>query len=246
MVFLPATDLNDADALALLLRDFFDIAVAASEPTWIKTLTVEGQAAIDEELQTIDSELAALQRRHEQALAERTAIRQPLRLLYDTGSGLEEVVLATLEELGAMVRKPTSPGMEDGWISIATEEGPREGVLEIKGTRSRQFKEDGLKQAITWVDRGIKRERKRYKGVFIGNANIGNPPQRRRSAFSSGFAANAALHQIVAITSEDLFRCLQLKRMGTLDVAAFWQGLFNTVGVYDCSVCRDSAEKEAT
>jgi hypothetical protein len=246
LVFLPETDLNGEDALLQLVRDLFEIDVLALEPGWAKSLTIGGQAAVDEELQRIDSDLAALQELREQTIEKRTAIRQPLRLLYDIGSGLEEIVLSVLEELGASVKKPASPGLEDGWISVQSGADVFEGVLEIKGTRGRQFKEDGLKQVITWVDRGIQREMKRYKGIFVGNANVAKPPRQRKPAFSSGFEKNAALHQIVAVTSEDLFRCLELKRAGMLDVHAFWRGLFNTNGLYDCSVCRKAAEIEAT
>ena len=42
-------------------------------------------------------------------------MREPVRLLYLTGTALERVVRQTMAALGATVREPTEGGVEDGW-----------------------------------------------------------------------------------------------------------------------------------
>ena len=210
----------------------YGIEVTAPSPAWAESILIEGQSTIDAEIQRVDAEISEFVRRKELLLAKRTASRQPLRLLFDIGTGLEDIVLSVFEELGAIVRRPDSPGMEDGWITVHVGEDVFQGVLEVKGTRSRQFKEDGLRQLGTWINRGIELEQRRYKGLFVGNADIGTRPERRKSPFSAGFASHAELHSFAAITSTDLFRVLQENRAGALDRETFWRELFETDGVY--------------
>lgn len=231
LVFIPPTASTWEDTVTMLLRDVFNVQLRASEPEWSKTLLVEGQSPFDREITRLEGEFMLLQKQWETAISERTAIRSPLRLLYDVGIGLEEAVREALRELGATVRVPEAPGFEDGWIAVHVDDDVFEGVLEIKGTRSTQFKEEGLKQVVTWVDRGIKLEQKRFKGIFIGNSDVLTPPEDRKPAFSAGFKTTANLHHIAAMTTQDLFHYLELHRAGGLNSAEFWRCLFSTDGI---------------
>ena len=122
---------------------------------------------------------------------------------------------------------------EDGWGTVRVGTMTHEGVLEIKSTRSDQFGEDGRKQLLDWIDRGRTLRQKNYKGIFIGNSGVNQPPDKRPDAFSDSWKKAALLSQICALKSEHLYLVYILHVQKKLSLEDFWTQLFSTNGIFD-------------
>ena len=149
-----------------------------------------------------------------------------------------------MRSLGAHVEDPSEPGKEDGWIVVSFGEKNYEGVLEIKSTKSDQFNEDGRKQLLDWIDRGIRLREKKYKGIFIGNSAVDKPLKERPWAFSDSWQKSSKLSEICAIKTEDLYTIYLLKQSGKLDIEKFWKTLFETDGIFDIKQFLPAQEEE--
>ncbi|MDP9363568.1 MAG: hypothetical protein M3Q10_04955 [Chloroflexota bacterium] len=235
LILLPRSDLGEAESLAVILRDACGIEVETPEPAWVLDLEVPGQARIDEDIRRLADEARSLSERLAAKDAARAAVRRRLKLLYEQHQPLEEVVRETLADLGAEVEPPRDPTKEDGWVRVTVGGQLREGVLEIKGTEKGHFTEHGLRQLSEWVDRGIDREEKVYKGIFVGNAAVATPPDKRPVPFGQNMANGARLRKFVLIRSEDLYLAYGLKTLGLLDTEQFWRAVFDTDGVFDAT-----------
>lgn len=233
LVFLPKTNLPEFEALTTILRDACGVAVDIPEPEWVEGLVAPGQGAIDADLQRMRTKFDSLLACYESKRVERTVVRRPLRLLYDMGTTLEEVVRDTLRALGAEVDDPDTPGKEDGWVMIEVDGIARYGVLEVKATRNDQFGEGGLRQLSEWQQRGRETRKRKFKGIFIGNSAVNRPPAERPLGFSSGFTETATLQEIAALKSEDIYLAYELKTRGLLNTEQFWRDLFATEGIFD-------------
>ncbi len=233
MIFLPKITLNEGDTLLLILEDVFDIKMELPEPEWLKQYSVPGQAEIDKKIKEIETKSKKLSNQLEVEESKRENVRRPLKLLYEIKRPLEPVVREILEELGAQVEEPKENNKEDGWIKVNIEGKTYEGVLEIKSTKSKQFGEEGLKQLLDWINRGIQLRKKKYKGIFIGNNAINIPPNKRPNAFSDGWVKSAELSGICALKSEELYHIYFLNSQKKINLKLFWEEFFNTNGIFD-------------
>lgn len=231
--FLPEIDLDEEETLNLVLRDFCDAAGELPEPVWLSSFEAPGQRASNAKIARIEAEMVNLTATLEEARLERARARLCLKLLYEREFGLEPVVREILRALGANVKDPVEKNKEDGWVTVQVGPTVYEGVLEIKSTKNDQFGEDGRKQLLDWIDRGRTLHHKTYKGIFIGNSAVTTPVDKRPDAFSDSWKKAAALSQICAIKSENLFLAYVLDQGGRLNRDEFWQRLFVTDGVFD-------------
>jgi hypothetical protein len=234
--FLPEISLDADEALQIALRDFCNAASELPEPEWVSGFNVPGQKPIDEKIAQIRAVLAEQQTALEKTIVERIEARTCLKLLYEREFALEPVVRNILRQLGAKVEEPTEKNKEDGWITIQVAETTYEGVLEIKSTKNDQFGEDGRKQLLDWIDRGRTLRNKNYKGIFVGNSAVTKPLKTlsdRPNAFSDSWKKAAALSQICAMKSEELYLIYLLHKQGKLNLDDFWAKLFTTNGIFD-------------
>jgi hypothetical protein len=158
-------------------------------------------------------------------------MRKPLKLLYETRPPLEEAVRSVLEALGAKVEAPGEDrANEDGWVSVQVGDETFEGVLEIKGVKTKHFNFEGLRQLVEWIDRGWTFREKTYKGIVVGNSSREDPPRRRVWPFNPNWVNQAKMRGYVGIRSEDLYVLYRTRR---LDRGEFWRELFSTKGPFD-------------
>lgn len=230
---LPRIKKNEDETLQIVLQDLCGVEVELPEPEWLADYNAPGQEEIDKKMEKISLEIDNSIKDYKKAKEERDVARVCLKLLYEREYALEPAARDILRTLGAHVEDPAETGKEDGWIVISTEDVNYEGVLEIKSTRSDQFSEDGRKQLLDWIDRGIRMREKKYKGIFIGNSAVDKPLKERPWAFSDNWQKSAKLSEICAIKTEDLYFIYLLKQKGRLDVNVFWKALFNTNGIFD-------------
>lgn len=231
--FLPQIDKNEDETIQIVLRDLCEVEADLPEPEWLKEYNAPGQEKIDNKLEQISLNINNSFQELKRARVDREKLRTCLRLLYEREYALEPATRDILRALGAHVEDPSEPGKEDGWIVVAIGEKNYEGVLEIKSTKSDQFNEDGRKQLLDWIDRGIRLREKKYKGIFIGNSAVDKPLKERSWAFSDSWQKSAKLSELCAIKTEDLYHVYLLKQDGKLDTNKFWKTLFETNGVFD-------------
>jgi hypothetical protein len=233
VVFLPRIEASQDETLTIVLRDVCGIEASLPEPEWLADYKAPGQKTVDEEINRIRGEIEAAWERLQEARKKREQVRTCLKLLYEREAGLEPAVRDVLRGLGAHIEDPTEPNKEDGWITVSVGDQTFEGVLEVKSTRSDQFGEDGIRQLLDWIDRGIQLRQKKYKGIFIGNSCVDKPVTERPWPFSDSWCKSVELHSMCALTTKDLYIVHLLKSTGKLDLDAFWQDIFQTNGILD-------------
>lgn len=233
MYFFPKINKNEDETIQIVLRDLCKVEAELPEPEWLKDYNAPGQEKIDKKAEQVTLDMDNSFQELKRTRIEREKIRTCLKLLYEREYALEPATRDILRALGAHVEDPSEHGKEDGWIVVSFGENNYEGVLEIKSTKSDQFNEDGRKQLLDWVDRGIRLREKKYKGIFIGNSAVDKPLNERPWAFSDSWQKSAKLSELCAIKTEDLYWIYLLKQEGKLDVNKFWKALFDTNGIFD-------------
>lgn len=233
LIILPEIDLTEDDTLVIVLRDLCGVESSLPEPAWLEEFNAPGQKAADDKLRQIQTQFDSLIEDYQKAQTEREKSRECLKLLYERGDKLELVVRNIFRGLGAHVEDPEHPGKEDGWLTVQLPGSTAEAVLEVKSTKNPQFGEDGIRQLLDWINRGVQLRQKKYKGIFIGNSSVDKALNERPWPFSDNWAKSAELHELAAITSGDLYVIYILSVSGHLEPEEFWQKLFSCNGVFD-------------
>ena len=233
IIFLPKISLDKDETLLLVLKDIFGIEMKLPEPEWLEQYPAPGQAEIDTKIKEIETKSKKLLNQLEEEKLKRENVRRCLKLLYDTKHSLEPIVREMLQVLGAQLEEPKENNKEDGWVKVNIEGKIYEGVLEIKSTKSEQFGEEGIKQLLNWINRGIRLRKKKYKGIFIGNNAINISPDKRANAFSDGWVKSAELSEICALKSEELYYIYLINSKTNINLNLFWEELFNTNGIFN-------------
>jgi hypothetical protein len=233
MIFLPKINLDEDKTLLLVLEYICGIEMELPEPEWLEQYSAPGQAEIDKKIKEIETKSEKLSNQLEEEQLKKENIRKCLKLLYEIKRPLEPVVREMLEVLGAQVEEPKEDNKEDGWIKIIIDGKTYLGVLEIKSTKSEQFGEEGIKQLLDWINRGIRLRKKKYKGIFIGNNAINISPDKRPNAFSDGWVKSAELSGICALKSEELYFIYSLNSQRKINLNLFWEELFNTNRIFN-------------
>lgn len=232
--FLPESGLSEEEALEFVLRELCGADVSAPEPEWVAEYVAPGQEEVDREIDELEARIEGLIRDHDGKIEERAEVRNPLKLLYETGAALEEAVRFVLEALGAEVEPPGEDRTnEDGWVTVRVGDETFDGVLEVKGVKTKHFNLEGLRQLTDWIERGRTHRRKTYTGLFVGNSSREDPPRRRIWPFNKNWVEQAEMRGYAAIRTEDLYALYLLDRTGMLNREEFWRELFSTKGPFD-------------
>lgn len=167
IVFLPPLEITPDETIRMVLRNICGFDAKVKEPEWVVDMLAPGQTDIDKKINSVSLQIEALQESMTKLRADREHARICLKLLYEREFVLEPIVLSILAALGAQVEEPSVKNKEDGWITVTVSNSVFEGVLEIKSTRKDHFTEDGRKQTVDWVQKGISEREKKYKGIFL-------------------------------------------------------------------------------
>lgn len=234
IAFLPKLDTPEQEMVELVLRELCDVDVSAPEPAWVSGFVAPGQEEMERGIYELESRIDDLVDQRDRKIDELSELREPLKLLYESGIALEEAVWAVMEALGAEVERPEDRTKEDGWITVRTQEETLEGVLEIKGVGGKHFNLGGLRQLTDWIERGMTHHSRRYFGIFVGNSSIKDPPRSRIWPFNKNWVEQAQMRGYGAIRTEDLYLLYLLDRTGRLDDREdFWKTLFKAQGPLD-------------
>lgn len=230
---LPEIAETPEETVRLILADFFGVSLGAEEPSWVSDITLPNEGHLRQVLASVEEQIATLQSKKAELLAAIEDARKPLKLLYDSGESLEDVVLSVLESLGGEVSRSDVKGEEDGWVRIEIGDEVRHFVLEVKGVTTDHLGEEGLKQLPHWVQKGILQREMRPKGLLVGTAARNKPLQDRKLPFSDNFRKKAELSGFAVLTGFDLLVAHLKDLQGLLDRDRFWQILWETNGIVD-------------
>lgn len=231
-IFLPKSSMSPSDQIDFVIQDICGVNTTQEVPEWLEAIVVPGQQEIESKIAHARVAIALEQSHLEEALSEKSAVRECLKLVYTNGSELEGIVRSILQALGAIVKAPDESGHEDGWIQWVEGDTTYRGVIEVKATSKPQFDEQGLRQVFQWVSNGIENEHVEYKGIFIGNHSMNIELDKRSYPFSDSFVRNCELRKCVAITTVDLLEAYSKDIEGKLDRALFWKSIFCTNGIW--------------
>ncbi|MBX9878843.1 MAG: hypothetical protein K2Y22_10340 [Candidatus Obscuribacterales bacterium] len=245
VILLPDLGIGSDETIHLVLNDVLNLRLSNPEPAWLQDYVAPGQDVIDSTIRDIDAQINSLQVQHTTKIQERVQSRRCLRLLFDVGTNLEEIVKEVLNDLGAIVHEPTEKNKEDGWITVEIDGNILEGVLEVKSTERPNFDESGLRQLMDWKNRG-KLKQKLYKGIFIGSNSVKLHPSERSEGFGHSLIETAKIDDLVTIKCDDLYCIYQLQKLALLDQKLFWKQLFETKGVFNASQFRKQLEENAS
>jgi hypothetical protein len=247
IIFLPPISVDADETIQIVLRDLCGFQATLPEPKWLSKFKAPGQQHVDDEIARTKGEISALAKRLDAAYAERAKRRECLKLLFEREFELEPAARNILRSLGAHVEDPQEKNKEDGWLTVDVGGKTYEGVLEIKSTRNDQFDEDGRKQLLDWIERGVALRQKNYKGLFFGNSAVNKPRLERPYPFSDSWKRAAELNGICALTTTDLYVIYLLHSQGLINTDDFWTELFECNGVFQTRKYYEAlAPKEGT
>ncbi len=230
VIWLPrATEISDYDAVNLILQERYGLQLEQAPPDWVEAYKLPEQIPIEEEISHYEQEIQRLKKElttAQQHLQDASRFR---KLLYEQGvEGLEPIVRDALRELGATVNDPPpKENREDGRLTAPT---GQIGMLEIKG-RTKSLSLDDVRQLDQWVRDALIQENLESKGILIANMYCGHPPELRKNPFPPNCVDRAKRANLCLMTTTQLFQALCSYQREELDVAEFWNTIFNTDGV---------------
>ena len=226
---LPSLGTTLEEEERFVLEKVFGFGAPASLPKWAASILVPGQREIAERKQEkLDraKQLLGEVKRENENLQE---LERWKRLLYDDGSGLEDIVKESFESLGGKVDK-ISPEKADLRMTV----GDVTAAIEIKGTKNSQFAKKDLRQLNEWVEEIESDALKEIKGIFVGNADRESDPTTRPiEIFDSNNLSYAVFKKMIVLRSMDLY-CLVVLKM-TDRLTDLWDELLAGVGTFDAS-----------
>jgi len=242
VIWLPEpTEISAYEGINLILRERYGLALERLSPTWAQSHKLPQQLPLEAEILKIEQGLRRLTESLAAARERLQGASRFQRLLYEQGEdGLEPVVRDAFRELGAQVEDPKQRGREDGRL---VDSAGRKGILEIKGL-SGPLKLKDVRELHQWVADAIVEEDWQGKGILVANTYCGIPPGQREDPFPDNCVRTAERVGLCLMTSTQLFRALCAHQCGKLNVAEFWNNVFNTDGV--CSLPELEADNTFT
>lgn len=222
----PATEVTDYEAVNLILAKRFGIGVEQEAPAWVGGYTLPRQVEVQSRMESVRQQARDILAQLGAAETDLEHERRYSRLLYEQGDPLENIVWSVLEELGAIVERPTDRGKHDGRL---VDPNGRNAVLEIKG-RTKAIGLSDVRQCEQWKQDAIEETKQKFKGLLIGNAHCGAPLEKRDDWFAPNAVDLAERYGIGLIKTSSLFRAIQEVQEANFDQDAFWDAIFSAKG----------------
>lgn len=204
IALLPApTEVSADEGLRILLEDFCGVLARAVPPDWAGAIEMPGDQARTAALADATKALEDAQRKHHEAVEAQAAADEFKRLLYEKGPPLQEIARKTFEAIGiSTVDSPVSDEFMLVW-------GDEKVLVEVTGTGKSIAGRD-LSQLIKDQGNYLHDVGQGVKGVLVGNAWIGLPPQERgtpdKSIFPDNVQTTAENHSIALVSTPELFK----------------------------------------
>ena len=204
IVLLPLlSDFDPKQAVALVLEELMGSTVRAEAPDWTDSINVPGVEDISMDIVTRRKGISDLFSEIEELDAKRRELLDFKRLLFASGTDLEEVVDRSLTSLGGTVT-PAKYGEEEYILEF---EG-QEYLLEVKGV-SKSITLGHLRQLNDYLLKYEEDTGRECKGILFGNAWRNLPPNQRgtkdKPEFPDNVIKRATQWQICLVSSTSFF-----------------------------------------
>jgi len=245
IVLLPLIEeLDHREAVRLILQDLTGVETTTElPPEWAESIGVPGVASIEDKIANNAGEIEVIQAQIDNLKGEQASLEKYRKLLYASGTELEEIVRECLEMLGGQVT-PAQYGQEE--FVLVFEE--HECLIEVKGV-GKSISLGDVRQLNDYLLQCEEKTGKPPKGILFGNAWRNDPPEDRDSNDKPEFPQNvvdrAIQYRIALVSSREFFvvfcHFLQDRTLGTNILLQ----IIETAGIVNFAL-EDSTEQEGS
>jgi hypothetical protein len=208
-----------------------------SPPKWVTEVPLEGLTQINEELEQLNAEKAALDARISIHEKKRTELLDHYKLLYSTGKQLEDAVFKAFKALGFEEISKVREKNKETWVFKFQTLGRYEyGILQVKGSEDR-IPHGQLTQCSKWTDEYFEANKKVSKAILVANQyRLQEYPGSvdKRRYFEPSELEYAKMKDICIVPSFLLFESVSLSLNGITKSRAYLEEkLAYTAGLLD-------------
>ncbi len=227
--WLPATTkITDHEAIDLILRQRYGIKAELNEPIWLERFPLPQELEIKGAIEQLQGKVRILEQELDNTYELLRGQTKFHKLLFETGEDiLEPIVREALGILGGKVTPPKVKGKDDGRVIDPKD---RQYTLEIKG-HNQSLRLEDVRQIHQWVSDIRDEEDLETKGLLIANLDITNPPGNRVNLFPDNCVRTARNRNIVLVSTTQIYYALIQQQEGNFSQDAFWDKIYNEVGV---------------
>ena len=229
LILLPMpTEVNDRNAINVILEDFFYLQQKTLPPQWIEQIDVPSVQVIKRDIENKYRQIEQLKLETSSLLRQKEELEEYKQLLFETGTALEQICQKTLENMGCIVL-PADLTSEDFIIEF---EG-RQAVVEVKGNTKSISLQD-LSQLGRYLEDYLIERDEEKKGILIGNAWRLLPLGERgnnQPLFPENVVSYATKRDIALISSVEIFRAYCLFSEGKASGKDIIDRLLRGVGI---------------
>ena len=197
------SDLEDREAITVLLQDLTGAPQESEPPGWVKKIAMPGIAKLDKEIQINRNKIKYMKRVIRNLEKSKTELEQYKKVLYTSGSELERTFDLLATKLGATLHKSKYANeeriIEYGESRLLAYIKARENAISLTDLRI-------LTDHLLLYEENTKT---RIKGVLLGNAWKNLPVAKRDSQempyFPESVAERAKQFEIALVASSDFF-----------------------------------------
>jgi len=227
-IILPApTEKTIEEAISFILEEILGVRTTTPPPEWTKDFNryIPELKKLEQEKKKVEEEIEKSERKKEEKEREILAKKDYQKLLYGTGTELEEITRKVFQELGCKLREPESD--ED----LAIEFEGKRGIIECKG-RTKDIIPTNLRQLI-YYSTEYKNKNQPVKAILIGNGWREEHPENRGPIFSDNAVKEAKKIGIALVSTVDLFYVFCRFLEGKVTPQQIMNKIFETDGVVE-------------
>ncbi len=229
IIVVPATDqIPHCEGIQILLEDQLGLALETPPPRWLPEFPFPGEREIEADIEAISQERLRMAEKINAERESLASLAKFKRLLYESGTGLEHAVWASVGKLGANVEPSEVPRREDRWFHYAPL--GKDAAMEVKGHIGSMTTKDA-RQADDWVSDILERMGRPMKGILFGNPYRNERPDQRPDPWPDDVVRYARTKGLALVTTTQLYDTLTRSEKGETDPGEFFKALFETDGI---------------
>ncbi|MCI0561825.1 MAG: hypothetical protein MN733_25340, partial [Nitrososphaera sp.] len=219
------SEVNDRDAINIILEDFYGLPQKTLPPEWVDQIAMPGSATLREEKNRKQYDVERLTHEIHQIDERFSQLNTYKQLLYETGIRLEEICKQVLNELGGVIL-PAEASQEDFIVEF---EGQR-AIVEVKGN-TKSISLADLSQLGRYREDYAITHGAEIKGILLGNAWRLLPLNERiRADFPTDVVAYAMKREIALVNTVALYLAHCAVIEGRVESKHIMHRLFGAVG----------------
>jgi len=205
------------------------IRQSSTEPAWVQGIDVPGAGDLVKIIDGLNAEAEVVADEIAANKGKLASLRRYTKLLYSSGSELEEVFRDSLTMLGAKVVEAKYSNEE-----YILEWKGREFLVEVKGN-SKSISLDNVRQLLDYTIHYLKDTGRDGKGILFGNAwrllPLSERDIREKPVFPDDVKKTAQKHGIALVSSNAFFEAFCRFLKGELSGEAILNSMTNTNGI---------------